>query len=315
MKVFRFLILSAALLLSHVVVAADSKIAVVASFSILGDVVANVGGERITVTTLVGPDKDAHVFQPAPDHIKMLSRARLVVVNGLGFEGWMARLVKSANYRGDIVVASDGIAVRDSEDDDHDHDAHEVHEKHEVKHDHQHGRNDPHAWQNPANIIVYTRNIAAALSKLDPAGTAVYQKNSADYIAKLKQLDAWALQQFAQIPAAKRKVITSHDAFADFGAHFQIRLLAPQGVATESEPSAKEVARLIRQIRQEKIRAVFIENMSSPKLLQQLAKEAGVTLGGKLYSDALSQSNGPASTYLLLMRYNIEQLLGQLKLN
>jgi zinc/manganese transport system substrate-binding protein len=283
---------------------------VVASFSILGDVVANVGGDRIAVTTLVGPDQDAHVFQPAPDHIKSVARAKLVVINGLGFEGWMERVVQAANYRGDIVVASNGIAVRDRASEEHgDHDDHDAHD------DHHHGKNDPHAWQNPANVVVYTRNIVAALSKLDPAGAAVYQKNGDAYIAKLNELDRWAIQQFAQFPDAKRKVITSHDAFEYFGAHYRVRFLAPQGVSTDSEPSAKEVANLIRQIRKEKIRAVFIENMSSPKLLQQISKEAGVTLGGQLYADALSQAGGPAPTYLKLMRYNIEQLLAQLKLN
>ena len=308
MKLFRHIVLGAAMLFAHLssASAADSKLPVVASFSILGDIVANVGGDRIAVTTLVGPDQDAHVFQPAPDHIKSVARAKLVVINGLGFEGWMERVVQSANYRGDIVVASNGIAVRDRVNDEHD--AHEGH-------DHHHGKNDPHAWQNPANIVVYTRNIVAALSKLDPAGAAVYQKNGDTYIAKLNELDRWATQQFAQFPDAKRKVITSHDAFEYFGAHYQVKFLAPQGVSTDSEPSAKEVANLIRQIRKEKIRAVFIENMSSPKLLQQISKEAGVTLGGKLYADALSQADGPAPTYLKLMRYNIEQLLAQMKLN
>ncbi|WP_050476782.1 metal ABC transporter substrate-binding protein [Herbaspirillum rhizosphaerae] len=310
MKLFRHIVLGAAVLLAQVssASAADARLPVVASFSILGDVVANVGGDRIAVTTLVGPDQDAHVFQPAPDHIKSVARAKLVVINGLGFEGWMERVVQSANYRGDIVVASNGIAVRDRISEEHDeHDGHD--------HDHHHGKNDPHAWQNPANIVVYTRNIVAALSKLDPAGAPVYQKNGDTYIAKLNELDRWATQQFAQFPDAKRKVITSHDAFEYFGAHYQVKFLAPQGVSTDSEPSAKEVANLIRQIRKEKIRAVFIENMSSPKLLQQISKEAGVTLGGKLYADALSQADGPAPTYLKLMRYNIEQLLAQMKLN
>ncbi|ASU38236.1 metal ABC transporter substrate-binding protein [Herbaspirillum sp. meg3] len=311
MKLFRHIVLGAAVLLAQVssASAADVKLPVVASFSILGDIVANVGGDRIAVTTLVGPDQDAHVFQPAPDHIKSVARAKLVVINGLGFEGWMERVVQSANYRGDIVVASNGIAVRDRVSDEHD--AHDGHEGH----DHHHGKNDPHAWQNPANIVVYTRNIVAALSKLDPSGASVYQKNGDTYIAKLNELDRWATQQFAQFPEAKRKVITSHDAFEYFGAHYQVKFLAPQGVSTDSEPSAKEVANLIRQIRKEKIRAVFIENMSSPKLLQQISKEAGVTLGGKLYADALSQADGPAPTYLKLMRYNIEQLLAQMKLN
>lgn len=313
MKLFRLALFLAATLIAGSASAADTKLPVVASFSILGDVVANVGGDRIAVTSLVGPDQDAHVFQPAPDDIKTVARAKLVVINGLGFEGWMERVVQSANYRGDIVVASNGIAVRDRVEEEG-HDAHADHAAHGAQ-DHHHGKNDPHAWQNPANIVVYTRNIVAALSKLDPAGAATYQKNGDTYIAKLNELDRWAIQEFAKIPDAKRKVITSHDAFEYFGAHYRVGFLAAQGVSTDSEPSAKEVANLIRQIRKEKIRAVFIENMSSPKLLQQISKEAGVKLGGKLYADALSPANGEAPTYLKLMRYNMDQILAQLKLN
>ncbi|MFL9927492.1 metal ABC transporter substrate-binding protein [Herbaspirillum lusitanum] len=302
--------LAAALVLSQSAAAAD-KLPVVASFSILGDIVANIGGDRIAVTTLVGPDQDAHVFQPAPDNIKAVSRARLVVVNGLGFEGWMERLTQAANYRGDMVVASAGIKARERVEEEHEESgAHAGHD-----HDHHHGKDDPHAWQDPQNVVLYTRNIVAALSKLDPAGAAVYRKNGDAYIAQLNELDAWAARQFAQIPEAKRKVITSHDAFEYFGAHYKLRFLAAQGVSTDSEPSAKEVATLIRQIRSEKIKALFFENMSNPKLLQQIGRESGVSAGGKLYADALSQAGGPAPTYLALMRYNVTQLLEKIRLN
>lgn len=306
---FSALALSAGLIASAT--AAD-RIPVVASFSILGDVVANVGGDRIAVTSLVGPDQDAHVFQPAPDDIKAVSRAKLVIVNGLGFEGWTDRLTQSANYKGDVVTASAGIKAREREEeghDDHDHD----HDH--AGHEHHHGKNDPHAWQDPQNVVVYTRNIVAGLSKLDPAGAADYRKNGDAYIAKLNELDSWAMQQFGQIPDAKRKVITSHDAFEYFGAHYKVKFLAAQGVSTDSEPSAKQVATLIRQIRSEKIKALFFENMSNPKLLQQIARESGIKAGGKLYADALSKADGPAPTYLALMRYNINQLLEKIRLN
>lgn len=307
MKRFCQMVLLVSVMLAQGAMAAD-KLPVVASFSILGDIVAQVGGDRVSVSTLVGPDQDAHVFQPAPDNLKTVARARLVVVNGLGFEGWMERLVQSAGYRGDIVVASNGIAVRERDEEHAGHDDH-AHEDHA----HQHGKNDPHAWQNPLNVVVYVRNITAALSKADPSGSAIYKKNGDAYIAQLNELDRWAAAQFASIPDARRKVITSHDAFEYFGAHYKVRFLAPQGVSTDSEPSARDVAQLIRQIKQEKIRAVFIENMSNPKLMQQISKEAGATLGGKLYADALSKADGPAPTYLLLMRYNIGQLLAQLQ--
>jgi len=307
-KLFRQVLLSiAAMLALQTASAVEARLPVVVSFSILGDIVANIGGERIAVTTLVGPDQDAHVFQPSPDQIKSVARATLIVINGLGFEGWMERAVQAADYRGSIVVASNGIAVRER--------IGEAHDDHDHGHDHQHGRNDPHAWQNPANVVVYTRNIVAALSKLDPAGAAVYQKNGNAYIARLDALDRWAMQQFAGFPDARRKVVTSHDAFEYLGARYRIRFLAPQSVSTGSEPGAKEIADLIRQIRKEKIRAVFIENMSNPRLLQQISREAGVTPGGKLYADALSPAGGLAPTYLKLMRHNIEQLLVQLKRN
>ncbi|MBB5392033.1 MULTISPECIES: metal ABC transporter solute-binding protein, Zn/Mn family [unclassified Herbaspirillum] len=304
-------LLAALALTASLPASAAERIPVVASFSILGDIVANVGGDRIAVTTLVGPDEDAHVFQPAPDDIKAVSRARLVVVNGLGFEGWIERLAQSANYRGAIVTASAGISARErAGDDDHDEHGHHDHDAHS-----HHGKDDPHAWQDPQNVIVYTRNIAAALARLDPAGADIYRKNGEAYVGKLQELDRWAIQQFAQIPDAKRRVITSHDAFEYFGAHYKVRFLAAQGVSTDSEPSAKEVAALIRQIRTQKIKALFFENMSNPKLLQQIAREAGVTPGGKLYADALSRPGGPAPDYLALMRYNIGQLLDKIRLN
>jgi len=287
---------------------AAGRIPVVASFSILGDIVAHVGGERVAVTNLVGPDQDAHVFQPAPDDIKTVARARLVVVNGLGFEGWLSRLTQSANYRGAVVTASDGIATRERAGEDE----HEEHAGHEHGH---HGHLDPHAWQDPTNVIVYVRNIAAALGKLDPAGAGVYGKNADAYIAQVREFDRWAVQQFAQIQADKRKVITSHDAFEYFGAHYQIRFLAAQGVSTDSEPSARDIAALIRQVRAEKIRALFFENMSNPRLLEQIAREAGTAPGGKLYADALSRAGGPAPDYLSMMRYNVNQLLEKIRLN
>jgi zinc/manganese transport system substrate-binding protein len=279
---------------------AENKLPVLASFSILGDIVSQVGGERIAVSTLVGPDQDAHVYQPSPDDIKKVAHARLIVVNGLGFEGWLDRLAHAANFKGDIVVASQGIKAREMVDEDaHDHLEHA----------------DPHAWQDPVNIMTYTANIVTALSKLDPAGAALYKKNGDAYIAALKQLDNWAATQIAAIPAAKRKIITSHDAFHYFGARYKIEFIAPQGMATDSEPSAREVAAMIRQMKQEHIKAVFIENMTSPKLLEQISREAGVEAGGKLYSDALSGPGGVASDYLSLMRYNVGQMLSGLRKN
>ena len=278
---------------------AADKLPVMASFSILADLVRMVGGERVAITTLVGPDEDAHVFEPKAIDVKNMLQTRLLVVNGLGFEPWAQRLVKAAGYKGQTVVASQGIAARTL---------------HADK-GRTHAETDPHAWQDPTNVVIYVRNIAAALSKLDPGGALSYQNNSDAYVKELQTLDAWAKGQFAALPADKRKVITSHDAFGYLAAHYQLRFMAPQGVSTEAEPSAREVAQLIKQIQREKIRAVFVENMSNPKLLAQLAKDAGVTMGSSLYADALSGPDKPGSTYLKMMRHNVTQLMTGMRKN
>ena len=276
---------------------AADKVPVMASFSILGDLVRVVGGDRVAVTTLVAADEDAHVFVPKPADAKNLLQTRLLVTNGLGFEPWAQRLVKSAGYMGQSVVASHGIKARTMPD-----------EKGKAE-------TDPHAWQDPTNVMLYVRNIAAALSKIDSLGASTYQANSEAYTQELQALDNESKTAFAAIAADKRKVITSHDAFGYFGAHYDIRFLAPQGMSTEAEPSAREVAKLIKQIQKEKIKAVFVENMSNPKLLAQLSKDAGVTIGPALYVDALSNAGGPAGSYLKLMRHNVTQLLAGMKQN
>lgn len=307
MKILRNLVLGISALLISAAACGEDKIPVVASFSILGDLVAAVGGEHVAVQTLVGPDQDAHVFDPRPADIRTVAQAKLVVMNGLGFEGWMTRLTKSANFKGTELVASRGIKPRKMDKDDHG-------DAHEHRHGHDHDI-DPHAWQDPRNVLVYVRNIVDALSKIDPAHRSAYQENGRRYSEALQALDTWAVEQYASIPGAKRKLITSHAAFGYHSARYGIRFLSPQGASTESEPSAKEVSRLIRQIKQEKIKAVFMENMSSPRLLEQLANEAEATPSGKLYADALSAAGGPAPSYLEMMRYNVTQLVAALKRN
>ena len=293
--------IAGAALLSGASFAAE-PVPVVASFSILGDLVRVVGGERVSVITLVGPDEDAHVFEPKPTDAKTLVQSRLLIVNGLGFEPWAQKLAKSAGYKGETVVASRGVKpLVMAEEDAHG-------EKGHKDKGHHHDEADPHAWQNPHNVVLYTRNIAAALAKVDPAGATAYQTNANAYVKELQALDTWAKAQFAAIPADKRKAITSHDAFGYLAAQYQIKFLAPQGVSTDAEPSAREVAQLIRQIQRERIKAVFVENMSNPKLLAQLGKDAGVTVGPALFVDALSAAGGRADSYLKLMRHNVTQL-------
>lgn len=284
-------VFTAALLLSGTAKAAGTTLPVVASFSILGDLVRVVGGDRVSVTTLVGPDEDAHVFAPKPADARAIVQSRVLVVNGLGFEPWAQKLAKSAGYKGMTVIASQGVKPRILNED-------KVHSD----------ETDPHAWQDPTNVMRYVRNIAAALAQIDPAGASAYQANAAAYVKELQTLDSWARGQFDAIAAGKRKVITSHDAFGYFAAHYRLTFLAPQGVSTDAEPGAKGVGQLIRQIQREKIKAVFLENMSNPRLLAQLAKDAGVSPGATLYVDALSAPSGPAGNYLALMRHNVTQL-------
>ena len=278
---------------------ATDKLPVTASFSILGDLVAVVGADRVSVHALVGPDEDAHAFEPRPADARTILQSRLFVINGLGFEPWAQKLARSAGYKGETVVASKGVKTRALPGD--------------KGHGHDHG--DPHTWQNPNNVVQYVRNIAAGLSKIDPAGASLYSANRDAYIRELQSLDAWIRTQLAGIPAAQRKVITSHDAFGYFAAEYQVRFLAAQGVSTESAPSAKEVGELVRQIKREKIRTVFVENMSDPKLVAQLGKDAGASVGGSLHSDALSAADQPGSTYLLMMRHNVTQLVQGMKQN
>lgn len=307
-RVFRKLlavgIASASLLAGAAHAAEQLPVPVTASFSILGDLVRVVGGERVRVTTLVGPDEDAHAFTPKPADARAIVQTRLLVTNGLGFEPWVQKLAKSAGYKGETLVASQGVKPRAM-----------LEEKSHLSTGHHHDETDPHAWQNPGNVVLYVRNIATALGKIDPAGSTVYQANSVAYIKELQALDAWTQTQFAAIPTAKRKVITSHDAFGYFAAHYQILFLAPQGVSTDAEPSARNVAQLIKQIQREKIKAVFVENMHNPKLLAQLARDAGVTAGPALYVDALSAKGGPADSYLKLMRHNVTQLTAGMRSN
>ncbi|AZO80014.1 MULTISPECIES: metal ABC transporter substrate-binding protein [unclassified Bosea (in: a-proteobacteria)] len=271
---------------------AQEKLPVVASFSILGDFVREIGGDRVAVTALVGPDGDAHVYSPTPADAKTVAGAKLVVVNGLKFEGWLTRLIKSSGTKATIATATTGITPQKTADD----------------HGHGHGGEDPHAWQSVANAKIYVGNVRDALIAADPAGKSTYEANTAAYLAKLDALDAEIKAAVARIPADRRKAITSHDAFGYFVKAYGIAFIAPQGVSTEAEASAKDVARIIRQIKAEKVPAVFLENITNPRLAEQIAKESGAKIGGRLYSDALSAADGPAGTYIAMMKHNISQI-------
>jgi zinc/manganese transport system substrate-binding protein len=273
--------------------AAQEKLNIVATFSILADFVKNIGGDRVAVTALVGPNGDAHVYQPTPGDAKTLAAARVVVANGLGFEGWMGRLVKASGTKAPLIVATTGLKPRKSSDE-HGHEA------------------DPHAWQSVANAKIYVANIRDALAAADPAGQATYEANAAAYLAKLDALDAEVRATVEKIPAERRRIITTHDAFGYFAAAYGVAFIAPQGVSTEAEVSAKDVARIITQIRKQKIPAVFLENVTDERLLRRIGAESGARIGGTLYSDALTDERGTAPTYLDMMRHNVKQLAAAL---
>jgi zinc/manganese transport system substrate-binding protein len=271
---------------------AQDTLPVVASFSILGDIVKNVGGDRVAVKSLVGPNGDAHVYSPSPADAKTLADAKVIFTNGLGFEGWIGRLIKSSNTKAPNVVASKGVKSRKIAD----------------PHGHDHGDGDPHAWQSVPNVKIYVANIRNGLIAADPAGKAAYEANATAYLEKLDVLDREVRDAIAKIPPERRKIITTHDAFGYFEDAYGLDFIAPQGVSTDSEASARDVARIIQQVRKQKIPAVFLENISDPRLLKRIADETGVKLGGTLYSDALTDEKGDAPTYIDLIRHNIRTL-------
>lgn len=281
--------------------AAVPALRAVASFSILGDLVRQVGGERVAVDVLVGPGSDAHVFQPTPAQARQVGQAQVVFSNGLGFEGWMTRLLKTAAYRGQQVVVSQGIQPLSAGEPAHGH-------GHGHAHGQGHGAPDPHAWQAVPNVMAYVGNIAKGLCTADAAGCDRYKARAAAYTEQLRSLDAEIKAAWASVPAAQRKVITSHDAFGYYAKAYGVAFLAPQGLSTESEASAKGVAQLVRQIRKEHIKALFVESISDPRLIEQIGRETGVKPAGELHADSLSGPQGPAPDYIAMMRANTAAL-------
>ncbi|MBP8221515.1 MAG: metal ABC transporter substrate-binding protein [Aeromonadaceae bacterium] len=307
MQPIRSALLMLGLLVSPLALA---KVPVTATFSILGDLVQQVGGDQVSVSTLVGPNGDAHVYQPTPQDIRTLAQSKLLVSNGLSFEGWLERLDTASGFKGVKVVASQGIQPHQmAEEEGHEHAAHE----HEAEGHHHHGSLDPHAWNDPANVLLYVDNIARGLSQVDPEHASLYQQNAARYKAQLQKLDADYRARFAKLPAERRRAITSHDAFGYLAQAYHLTLIGAQGLSTEAEPSAAMIAGLIRQIRDEKIPALFIENISNPNLIQQIERETDARVGGELYSDALSPAGGEAATYLAMLEHNLSTLLAALE--
>ena len=283
-------------------VVAGAALPVVATFSILADFIAQVGGNRLALTSLVQAGADAHVYSPTPADARALVASRLIFINGLGFEGWVNRLIKSSATKATVVTATRSIVPLKAEakGGGHSHAGHD------------HGENDPHAWQSVANAKIYVANIEAALVAADPASAETYRSNARAYTAKLDALDAELRASIARIPADRRKVITSHDAFQYFEKAYGITFISPRGVSTSAEPSPQAVGRIIRQIKAEKIPAVFLENISDQRLIQRISQETGARVGGTLYSDALTPAGGPAPDYIAMMQHNMRQIVGAL---
>jgi zinc/manganese transport system substrate-binding protein len=285
------------ILCSSPVLAQEFK--VVASFSIIGDMVREVGGNLVSVTTLVRPDEDAHVYEPTPEDARSASAARIIFFNGLGFEGWFTRLLEASETRAALVEVSLGIKPLAP-------DEHQGNHEHESDHDSD-GVN-PHAWQDVANAIVYVQNIANGLCAADAQHCDAYRSNAARYIRSLEDLDHEIRQMVEKIPPDRRRVITTHEAFSYFEHAYGIDFLAAEGVSTESEASAADVANLIEQVRHDKAAALFVENITDPRLIEQISRETGLAPGGALYSDALSKAGGPATTYIDMMRHNAQTI-------
>lgn len=274
------------------------RLPVVASFSILGDMVRQVAGDGVALRVLAGPDTDAHVFQPRPSDAEAVRGAAVVVRNGLGFEPWLDRLLRSAGHRGVVVTASDGVApIRASS----------------SGHGHGHGATDPHAWQDVGRARAYVARIGEGLAKADPPRAAAWREAAAAYDSRLEALDRHVRERIAEVPPERRVVVTSHDAFGYFGAAYGVRFLAPQGIATGSQPSAAQVAALLRQIRAERVTAVFIDGPGSQAVMERLAREAGVRPRGRLYADTLSAPDGPAPTYEAMQRHNVGLLVAGMR--
>jgi zinc/manganese transport system substrate-binding protein len=268
---------------------AQQRLNVVASFSILGDFVKNVGGDRVNVSTLVGPNGDVHVYAPAPADAKKIADAKLLVINGLGLEGWLPRLLQASGSKAPIVTATRGIApLRLGSD------------------------ADPHAWQSVVDAKIYVANIRDALVAADPADAEIFRKQAQAYLAKLDALDREVREAIAKIPQGRRKVISTHDAFGYFASAYGIDFIAPEGVSTESEASARDIAGIITQVKNQRIPAVFLENISDPRLMRRIAAETGASIGGTLYSDSLTDEKGDAPTYIDMVRHNIRTLTGAL---
>ena len=299
----RAFLLTPALLAVALPASAQTPLKAVATFSILGNLLAEVAGDKAVVSLVVGPDIDAHAYQPRPGDARALADAQVLVSNGLGFEGWIDRLAKAAPFKGKPIVASTGVVTLPAA----------PSAGHSQGHSHEHGP-DPHCWQDVQRVRTYVANIAKGLAEADPPNAAYYRDRAEAFDRRLVELDAWVKEEIAKVPADKRRAITGHDSFRYFSSAYGVKFQSPRGYNTSTEPSARDVAALIREAREHRIKALFVENMTNPGLVDQIARESGAVVGPRLYTDALSGPDGPAPTYEKMMRHNVTALVaGMLK--
>ncbi len=289
-QLFFVLVGSAALSLGATAAASAKTIDVVASFTVLADVVKNVGGDYVNVKSLVPPNGDPHEFEPSPDDAKAVKAAAVNFVSGEGLETWFERLVKASGATLKPVVVSTGIKTHIFEED---------------------GKKvtDPHVWNSVPNVLIWVANIEKELAKADPEDAAAFKANAERYSKELQELNVSVHAKIGAVPRDKRNVLTSHDAFGYYGKEYGVSFLSPLGVSTETEASAADVAKLIDQIKKEHVKVYFFENSNDPRLIKQIADATGAQPGGELYPEALSAADGPASTYAKLIQYNTDQIV------
>lgn len=288
--------------------AQPGKPRVVATFSVLGHLVEQIGGDVVEVRTLVGPGGDVHTFEPSPADSANFAGALLIVENGVGLEPWLDRLYSASRSRAERLAVADGLPLLKlgGEEDD------KAGQAGPHGHDHASGEFDPHVWQDPARVILVVAAIRDALSTADPANAATYTANAARYTTELEQLDAWAVSQVALVPAERKKLVTNHEAFAYFADRYGFQVVGTAlPLSTEaSDPSAGEIAELVEKIKAAGVPVIFAENASNPRLMRQIAGAAGVQVA-TLY-DVLGEPGTPGATYVSMVQYNVSTIVSGL---
>ena len=294
---FRCVVALSVLLLAGPARATD-RIPVVVTFSVIGDMLASVGGDRVDIKTIVKAGGDCELYQPTAADVATVASARALFVNDLNeeFEPWLEPLLKQALFKGTKVVVTRGVRTLTAE------------EEHPVSGRQLPAAIDQHAWLDPRNGIIYVRNIAEALERVDPAGAADYRARAAAYTKQIQAVDDWARKEIASVPSGKRRALASHDSLEYIANTYGITLLTVNGWTNKSEPSAAELTKLARQIQAAHVKALFLDSITDPRAMQRIAGETGAVIGGTLYGDSLSPTGGEADSYVKMLRHDVSTL-------